>query len=403
MLKRSWVGDAALAAVLLAGALALAASWTMVRPLDVRGAALLVGVYAPLALRRRLPGPVLAVVLLSALCFHVYQYQHHAAVPGELVALFTYAVRGRRARTVLVGIMAALAAAAVGCAVYLGGRPAIEQVAMMEAVVAAVLAVQLWRAHRARVAAALERAERAERERAAHAEQEARRLVVEERLRIARDLHDLLAHSITVIGVQAGAAAHLVGGDRPLDRAGLADTLNTIAATCRDARQELRATLQLLRSTDAQGSPLIPPPGLAGLSDLAAAARAAGLRVALTDDLDGARPAPEVGVVAYRIVQEALTNVLKHAGAAHAEIRLTRDGGDLTVTVADDGRGPAGPAPGAAGGFGVLGMTERARSVGGTLRAGPGPDGGFTVTAVLPLEPAPAAAPQAVPSPRDSR
>ncbi|MBA8952795.1 sensor histidine kinase [Actinomadura namibiensis] len=374
--------DTVIAVALLGGALAMAAAWPWTRPLDAAGALLLAGVYLPLALRRRRPGAVLAVTIMAALGFHVLQYQHHAAVPGEVAALFNYAVLGRRPRAVLVGAMALLAAGAAACAALLGGRAAIEQIAMMEAVIAAVLVVQAWRMHRARMAAILERAERAERDRA----EEARRLVVEERLRIARDLHDLLAHSITVVGVQAGAAAHRVAGDRPVDRAELAATLNAIAATCRDARRELRATLRLLRGDDAP-APLAPPPGLADVADLAGAARAAGLVVDLADRLTGRagpQPAPEVGVVAYRIVQEALTNVIKHAGARRVRIGLARDGDALAVTVADDGRGPG---PGTTEGYGLVGMAERARSVGGAVRTGPGPNGGFTVTAVLPLEP----------------
>ncbi|MFD0904906.1 sensor histidine kinase [Actinomadura sediminis] len=383
--------DAVLALPLAVVAVAAALLWPGVRSLDAPGAALLVAAHVPLAVIRRRPAPGLAALVVLAVPFHLLQYQHHALVPAEVAALFAYAVFGRRARIVLGVVASLLLVCVVGMAMRAGGSSVREQIAVIEAVVAVVIAVQVWRSHRVRLAAITERAERAERTR----EEEARRRVAEERLRIARDLHDLLAHSITVIGVQAGAAAHLVRGDRPLDREELADALASIAATCRDARVELRGTLQVLRGTDAPASGK--PPGLDGIGELVAAARAGGIRVTFADESagpGGERPSPEVGVAAYRIVQEALTNVVKHAGAASADVSLTRADGALVVRVADDGRGfAAGPSGGSPGGpdggssgFGVLGMIERARSVGGTLDAGPAPGGGFTVTAVLPAD-----------------
>ncbi|MFV2179491.1 sensor histidine kinase [Actinomadura sp. LOL_016] len=391
---RALVRDAVLALLLAVVAVAVALLWPGVRSLDAPGAALLAAAHVPLALIRRRPAPGLAALVVLVLPYHLLQYQHHALVPAEVVALFAYAVLGRRVRIVLGVAAGLLLVCVVGMAMRAGGSGVREQIAVIEAVVAVVIAVQVWRSHRVRLAAITERAERAERTR----EEEARRRVAEERLRVARDLHDLLAHSITVIGVQAGAAAHLVRGDRPLDRTEIADALASIAATCREARTELRGTLQVLRGTDVSGPGTLP--GLDGIGELVAAARGSGVRVTFLDEAvgpDGERPPPEVGVAAYRIVQEALTNVVKHAGAASVDVRLTRADGDLVVRVADDGRGPSavpppgrpagtGPDPGGApSGFGVLGMIERARSIGGTLDAGPRPGGGFTVTAVLPI------------------
>ncbi|WP_169806958.1 sensor histidine kinase [Actinomadura macra] len=366
----------ALAATVLAGCAAVAATiWPEMRSLDALGVLLLVSVHAPLAVLRRWPGRALAVLVVLALPYHLLQYQHHALVPAEVIALFGYAVLGRRVRVVLSVVVLLLLTCVVGMAMRAGGSSVREQIAVIEGVVAIAIAVQVWRSHRARVAAITERAERAERTR----DEEARRRVAEERLRIARDLHDLLAHSITVIGVQAGAAAHLVRGDRPMDRAELGEALASIAATCRDARTELRGTLQVLRGTD--DGPREVLPGVQGIADLVEAARAAGLTVTLDDGGIGTLP-PEVGVAAYRIVQEALTNVVKHAAASTVAVDLTRDAGGLVVRVADDGRGTAGGAP---EGFGVLGMIERARSVGGTLDAGVRDGGGFAVTAFLPV------------------
>ncbi|WP_433470028.1 sensor histidine kinase [Spirillospora sp. CA-128828] len=367
--------DALLAALLAGVAAIVAAVWPGVRELDAPGALLLAAAHVPLAVIRRWPTPGLVSLVILVLPYHLAQYQHHALVPAEVIALFAYAVLGHRVRIVLGVVASLLAVCVVGMAMRAGGGSLREQIAVIEAVVSVVIAVQVWRVHRARLATITERAERAERTR----EQEAGRRVAEERLRIARDLHDLLAHSITLIGVQAGAAAHLVRGDRPLDREELADALASIAGTCRDARTELRGTLQVLRGTDVGTPGTLPGPG--GIGELARAARGGGIDVDLQDGDVGALP-PEIGVAAYRIVQEALTNVVKHAAAERVTVSLTRDGEGLVVRVADDGKGPSGGTP---EGFGVLGMIERARSVGGTLDAGPGEAGGFVVTAVLPL------------------
>ncbi|MFA1550183.1 sensor histidine kinase [Actinomadura chokoriensis] len=367
--------DALHAALLAVIAALVAVMWPGVRDLDAAGLVLLVAAHVPLAVIRRWPAPGLAALVVVVLPYHLAQYQHHALVPAEVIALFAYAVLGRRVRIVLGAAAFLLAVCVIGMAMRAGGSSVREQIAVIEAVVAVVIAVLVWRVHRARLATITERAERAERTR----EEEARRRVAEERLRIARDLHDLLAHSITLIGVQAGAAAHLVRGERPLDRAELADALASIAGTCRDARTELHGTLQVLRGTGAEAPGALPGPD--GIGDLVAAARGGGLEVDLSEGGLGTLP-PEIGVAAYRIVQEALTNVVKHAAAKRVSVRLGRDGGGLVVRVADDGRGPSGDAP---EGFGILGMIERARSVGGTLDAGPGESGGFVVTAVLPF------------------
>ncbi|TDC95269.1 sensor histidine kinase [Actinomadura sp. 7K507] len=369
--------DALFAATLAVAAAVVAVMWPGVRALDVPGALLLAAAHVPLALIRRWPAPGLAALVVLVLPYHLAQYQHHALVPAEVIALFAYAVLGRRVRIVVTVAVFLLAVCVLGMAMRVGGASLHEQIAVIEAVVAVVIAVQVWRVHRARLATITERAERAERTR----EEEARRRVAEERLRIARDLHDLLAHSITVIGVQAGAAAHLIRRDQPLDREELAEALTSITETCRGARTELRGTLQVLRGTDVASSGTLP--GADRIADLVQAARGAGLEVDFDPaGLSAAGPLPpEFGVAAYRIVQEALTNVVKHAAARRAAVSLTRDAGGLVVRIADDGRGPSGGTP---EGFGVLGMIERARSVGGKLDAGPGDGGGFVVTAVFP-------------------
>jgi signal transduction histidine kinase len=230
------------------------------------------------------------------------------------------------------------------------------------------------RVYRRYIASVVGRAERAERTR----EEEAARRVAEERLRIARDLHDLLAHSITLIGVQTSVAAHVLAVDPDrLDRAAVAKALDDIADTCRTARGELRTTLEVLRADgpDAAG----PLPDLTALPGLVRAANAD-----LTVDTGEVRLPPAVEAAAYRIVQESLTNAVRHAGAGvQIRVAVQLRGGALNVTVTDDGAAPqqtAGP------GYGIVGMRERARSVGGTLSAGPRDGGGFVVAAVLPLQ-----------------
>ena len=181
--------------------------------------------------------------------------------------------------------------------------------------------------------------------------------------------------------MQTSVAAHVLAADpERLDRETVAKALDDIAQTCRTARGEVRTTLEVLRendSVDGRG----PLPGLDGLPDLVETARLAGACVEQTVRVRQAPPA--VGAAAYRIVQEALTNAVRHAGPEPAvRVDLYDDEGALHLSVTDDGTGPT---PGTAPGFGLVGMRERARSVGGTLDAGPRAEGGFEVTAVLPL------------------
>ncbi|MFD7547698.1 sensor histidine kinase [Streptomyces sp. NPDC059816] len=357
--------------------------------LDALGWSLLLAAHVPLVFRTRAPlGTLLAVIALVA-PYHSLDYDHTAPGPVTYLALYTVAVTGTFCRTVCVG----LGTLGLSMSVMLAVSPheAMELLRISGWVVAILVVGAYVRVHRGNVRAAHERAERAERTR----EEEARRRVAEERLRIARDLHDLLAHTITLIGVQTSVAAHVLAADPDrLDRTAVARALDDIADTCRAARGELRTTLEVLRA-DAPGDPRGPLPGLGGLPDLVEAARSAGAEVTLTLRGVDVQPPPAVGAAAYRIVQEALTNAVRHAGpgvAVTVAVRVATVA--LEVTVTDDGAGapdpgPAHPAaePTTASGFGLIGMRERARSVGGTLEAGPRPTGGFTVTALLPLVP----------------
>ncbi|MFE0672336.1 sensor histidine kinase [Streptomyces sp. NPDC058867] len=354
---------------------------------DAAGWTLLTAAHAALVWRRRRPLLVFAVVIACVLPYHVLDNNHTAPVPASFIALYTVTVTQRPVRTLVVSA-AGLALSLAGMLSFGGDKQAVELLRIYGWVFAVIFVGIDVRYYRRYIAAVFERAERAERTR----EEEARRRVAEERLRIARDLHDLLAHSITLIGVQTSVAAHVLAADpERLDRETVAKALDDIAETCRTARGELRTTLEVLRE-DGPADARAPLPGLDSLPGLVEAARIAGARVEQTVRIRQASPA--VGAAAYRIVQEALTNAVRHAGPEPAvRVELHETDGALHLAVTDDGTGPAAGAAGHAPGFGLVGMRERARSVGGTLDAGPHERGGFRVTAVLPLAATPATVP----------
>ncbi|MEV6170207.1 sensor histidine kinase [Streptomyces sp. NPDC051954] len=244
---------------------------------------------------------------------------------------------------------------------------------------------------RAYLAAVEERARRAEQSR----DSEARRRVAEERVRIARELHDLVAHQITLANAQATVAAHLFDTRPEQTRKSLKELVETTG----DALDDLRATVGLLRQSGDTAGPVEPAPGLSRLPTLLESFRRAGLQVSVHQE-GTARPLPPgVDLTAYRIVQEALTNVTKHAGTGSARVGLAWNRDRVTITVADDGgSGPGastastGPSASTAAdrphGYGLIGMRERATAVGGHLTAGRRPEGGFLVSTELPLPPA---------------
>ena len=207
------------------------------------------------------------------------------------------------------------------------------------------------------------------------AEADGDRRLNEERLRIAREVHDVVAHAMVAINVQSGVAAHLLDQDTEQAR----EALLHIKQASGDALNDLRATLGVLRDP-AQHAPVAPAAGLDDLDDVAAPLRAAGMEVTV-DAPTIAVPTP-VGAASYRIVQEALTNVLRHARATRASVVVHVDADAVSIVVADDGTGSG---SGGGAGTGVRGMRERATALGGTLDAGPGEDGGWCVEAWLPL------------------
>ncbi len=230
--------------------------------------------------------------------------------------------------------------------------------------VAIVALSELARARREQWAR--ERAERA---------QAARRRADEERLRIARELHDVLAHSISVINVQAGVGLALLDSDPEQART----ALTTIKAASKEALGEVRQVLDTLRAPG--DAPRAPAPGLARLPELVEQAAGAGLTV----EIEGEPPElpPGTDLAAFRIVQEALTNVVRHSGSRHARVCFGRGGGEVRLRIDDDG--PATGTDAGGSGNGLAGMRERAAALGGTIEAGPRDDGGFRVLAVLPV------------------
>jgi signal transduction histidine kinase len=199
-----------------------------------------------------------------------------------------------------------------------------------------------------------------------------------ERARIARELHDVVSHSISVIAVQSQAIRRRLGPEHEREAADLAG----VETTARQAMVEMRRLLGVLRS-DGERLPLAPNPGLGQLPRLVEQVRASGLAVDVSTSGEPLALPPGVDLAAYRIVQEALTNALKHAGTAHATVAIGYEAGSIALTVVDNG---AGANANGNGGHGLLGMRERVVLYGGTLETGPGADGGFRVHAVLPVQ-----------------
>ncbi|WP_411127408.1 sensor histidine kinase [Streptomyces sp. x-19] len=343
-----------------------------------------------LVLRRRLPRTVLAATGALTIVELVAQSNDpRAPVAGAaVIALFTVASHTDRPTTWRIGALTCVVLTAA--AMFFGHRAwyAQENLAIFAWTGMAAAAGDAVRSRRAYVDAIRERAERAERTR----EEEARRQVAEERLRIARELHDVVAHHIALVNVQAGVASHVMD-NRP-DQAKQA--LAHVREASRSALEELRATVGLLRQSDDPKAPTEPAPGLGVLDQLVDGFVRAGLPVAL-ELPPGPQPAlpASVDLTAYRVVQEALTNVHKHAGdGARAAVRIVRTEGALTVTVQDDGRGAGAHASGTAGegavpegggGHGLIGMRERVQALRGTVVTGPRAAGGFQVRVTLPL------------------
>jgi signal transduction histidine kinase len=338
--------------------------------LDALGSFLLAFGALSLVGRRRWPVATLGVAFGATLAYVVLHYPQGPIWLALIFALFNVMIRGYR---LVAWVVLLVGYPAFMWLPYLIGREPRPPSVIGAVSVAAWLLVLGAAAEIVRI-----RRERATEAARMHAE-EARRRASEERLRIARELHDVLAHNISLINVQAGVALHLID-DRP-EQARTA--LAAIKQASKEALGELRSVLSILRQID-ETPPRAPAPSVARLDGLVSRASAAGLQVR-TEVSGTPRSLPAgVDLAAFRIVQEALTNVARHAGPATATIRVGYGERDLTVQVEDNGNG-AGQGGTSGGGNGIPGMRERASALGGELEAGPLEGGGFRVLARLPL------------------
>jgi len=379
----AWVFDSALALVAASFPMAFFASMPV--PSGVPVGVLAVG-YAlvllhtlPLVARRRFPGAVLAVCVASGLAFAALFMPPSFLGPAMPVAVYSVAAYGRRWVS-----LAGLAVAELGLAAVWFTPAMLERSTFLlfMGVIAVAWVLGHFVGDRQVYAAQLEE-RTAELERAR--EELARQAVTEERLRLARELHDVVAHAMSVIAVQSGVGTHVA--DSQPEEVGKA--LAAIEATSRGALEELRRLLGVLRQDNESQASLTPVPGLANLDSLLAEVGKAGLAVRLRVEGTPLQLPAGVDLSAYRIVQEALTNVVKHAGPAHAQVTIGYRDQEVTVEVTDDGRGAVPPASdGRMGaGHGLIGMRERVQAFSGDLEVGPCPGGGFRVAARLPLPP----------------
>src|SRR5882757_24301 len=336
-------------------------------------------VCATIVLRRRWPIAVLALSTAGAIAALVVT---QAVTPYPIMvalAAYTVATRYDRRLAWTTSVASAVLLVVAGMIIsgdYLGNVAIVQPVAWIGMATAAGDAVRIRRAY---VAEVEERAYRAERTR----DEVAARRVAEERLRIARELHDLVAHRIAVINVHAGVAGHLVR-TQPEDAA---EAIEHVRAASRSVLGELSTLLGVLRSSEDSPAPTEPTPRLAHLEELVESFTAAGLTIEVVSAGRADPLTDAVDLAAYRIIQESLTNVRRHSRGTHATIRLTHrpDAVLIDVHSPDGERSPADALDtNASAGHGIVGMRERAASVGGTLRASPRSDGGFQVSAVLP-------------------
>lgn len=346
---------------------------------STRPLAVIVGLAAGavLAGRHRAPFWTLAITAgLVQVLFSIDQAAGPVAVLAPAVALYSLALtRGRVAQ--LLGGVGAVATAILAIVLHSGKPGVLATLAHIALVAIPLLAAETLRTRRSNVALLHERLALAEQTR----EQDAQRRVAQERMRIARDLHDVVAHTLTTINVQAAVAGHLLQDDPRHAR----HALQLIEDASRDAITELRAILGVLREPDDPDAPRAPTPGIDDVAELVQRAHDAGLNIEL--QVSGTRPArlsDAVSLAAYRIVQESLTNAQRHAATAPVRVDLCFEPDALTVAVENSARGaPRTDVNGDLPGVGIMGMTERAHAVGGTLQATPRA-GGFRVDASLP-------------------
>ncbi|MET9604090.1 histidine kinase [Streptomyces sp. NPDC006512] len=347
---------------------------------DLWSYGLVAAIYLPLAVRRRHPVAVWVCVALCAVTYFTLAHYPAVAVCGPGLACYT--VAARRPRTVSVPV-----AVITWLVLLWGTRLAEPGIGGLSAAFVTATAAVTWVtgdvsrrfAERGERLAVLTRQLRAEQE------ERTRRAVTDECMRIARELHDVIAHHVSVISIQAGVADYVFTTDPPAAR----QALRTAADSAREAGDEMRRMLTVLRhgterAGSRQGEDDVQPHGLAALPGLIARVRAAGVGVRVAGEVPTSLPAG-IDMCVYRVVQEALTNVLKHAPQAAVEIAFRQDATGLGVRITDDGSATTVPAQRDFPGHGLMGMRERATIYGGGVTVGPRPHGGYQVDLTLPI------------------
>jgi signal transduction histidine kinase len=349
------------------------------------GALILATVSIPLMWRRRLPLTVLGIVSVVNLAWFVFPYIAEPPLDHLNAGFFSFLVGLYSAGLYSPSKKASVVAAAAALGTVLSAAALLDEEFKSNPraflLNASIVIVFFYVGYIGRVRRDYleERTIRLERER----EEETRRVVARERTRIARELHDVVAHSVGLMTVQAGAA-NLVSGDDPKTAL---SSLSLIEGIGRQALGELRRLLGVLRTEEDEGGELSPQPGLDHLDELIAEVEETGVRVEVTVEGDIEDLPAAHGLSAYRIMQEGLTNVLKHAGRrARAEVAIRRTRHELVVEIADNGQGAVSEASKVPGGHGLIGVRERVALFGGRMSAGPRGGGGFLVRAEIPLE-----------------
>jgi signal transduction histidine kinase len=364
---RRWVGIGAqvlvLEAIVLLGTGFAARFHPHSRPLDAVALALALLAAGIIGLSERWPAAAVGITLACVLVYHWLGYAPAAIDLALMVVLFKATTPQSLWRSIALGAAVVLGYAAVGAVTPSGISP--------EGLLLGTLAVlaSLGLGFAVVGQRTYVKAKR---------EEETQRRVTEERLRIARELHDVVSHSISTINVQAGVAAHVMG-ERPEQAR---ESLLAIKRTSKETLRELRGILQVLRQVD-EVEPRGPAPGLAQLSIIIETTTQAGVPTKATVVGTARRLPPAIDLAAYRIIQESLTNVVRHAGRASAEVTVAYEPSRIVIEVTDDGGGTT-ASDGDAGGHGISGMRERVGAAGGGMQVGPKDGRGFTVRVWLP-------------------
>jgi signal transduction histidine kinase len=380
--------DIAIAVVILAVTLVTTAAGPaggVLRPWELMLAAVTCGV---LAARNRWPFPVLVIATIGAEAYLLHYRGHHGqmVLAAPLIALYTVAdTSTNRRRSLIIGGAVVLTFGGLHLLIKPASWLGAENVALGALGALAIAAGTASRHRRAWLMEAEARAVHAEEDR----EAEAARRVTEERVRIARELHDVLGHHLALIHVQSGVAAHILvpGADPALPLQRAREAVGHISVASKTALAELAVTVGLLRQPGDPSAPTGPVTGLGALAGLLEAFRSYGL---IIDEHIGGNPRTlpvTVDLAAYRLIQESLTNVCKHAGPVAVTLRLSYQVDDLLVRIDNAPGGHSAP-PGPNAGHGLTGMRERVAALGGTFNAGPLLHGGYRVNACLPLSPA---------------